>query len=425
MTEKMRDSFYKDLLGLISIRSFTRDYNGIKQCFDYIASIADRFGFCSRICAKGMVLEVYPKDMPFIPKIGIVTHVDTVPFDEKNWNYNPLGEIAENRVYGRGVIDDKVGVIYSLYAFKELERKIKPDWKIIVGSSEEESWNDISTYIREGNTIPGFIITIDGDGIQNGCRGILNLDMAFEKSIPEPTIKDFKTPNGVTNIVPDCVDIQIGHSFQKIMGKAAHSSIPEKGSNAISNTFWKHEQLFKEEYSGFAFFMAINELCGNAFFIPDGSRTIKGQDVPKTIATPTMVRMVNDKILLEMNIRLSPTITSRRDIYAAISKTREIYNCIIFVKELMLPSFIPKENKELILMQKAYEKVSGYVPKVRIALGSGYNAAFPNACIFGPRFDEEEEFESDLCHCPDESRNMDDIDKFYEILRTYLEMSLR
>ena len=424
MTDNIRNSFIDDLLGLISIQSVNGDSHGIKRCFDYIKSIADRFGFCSRVCAQGMVLEVYPHNVPIVPKIGIITHVDTVPFDETKWTHNPLGEYVDGRIYGRGVLDDKVGVIYSLYAFKELEEYIKPDWKIIIGSCEEGVWSDMKAYLGEGNTPPGFVITIDGDGIQNGCRGTLNIEMVFNCKSDHPYIKDFQTPNGVSNIVPDTVLIQLDDFVDEIKGKAAHSSAPENGINAISVAYNKHMEVIANDFPDFAIFMDNYMSKPNALFIEEGGRIIRGQKDPGTIATPTMIKMKDGKLYVRVNVRLSPSIMSKQGFYFSLAKARETYDCMILVKEMVLPAFIHKDNEELIKMQDAYEEVMGHRAEVKIALGTGYNATFPNAAIFGPRFDDDDEKEEDLCHCPDESRSLDDIEKFYKILCGYIRRSL-
>lgn len=41
-------------------------------------------------------------------------HIDTVPFDESDWSYDPLGEREENRIYGRGTTDMKGAVAAML-----------------------------------------------------------------------------------------------------------------------------------------------------------------------------------------------------------------------------------------------------------------------------------------------------------------------
>ena len=50
--------------------------------------------------------------------VGIIGHLDVVPAGD-NWTYSPFsGTIFDNKIYGRGAIDDKGPVIASLYAMK-------------------------------------------------------------------------------------------------------------------------------------------------------------------------------------------------------------------------------------------------------------------------------------------------------------------
>lgn len=52
--------------------------------------------------------------------IGMIGHLDVVP-EGTNWTHPPFsGEIADNKIYGRGAIDDKGPVISSLYAMKAI-----------------------------------------------------------------------------------------------------------------------------------------------------------------------------------------------------------------------------------------------------------------------------------------------------------------
>ena len=423
-----RSLFLADLLKLISIRSFTGDEQGIAQCFGLIEAIADRLGFETKRCASGKVLEVFPKNLSRQIKLGIIAHVDTVPFDETCWTSNPLGELSNMRVYGRGSIDDKLGVIYSLYALKELEEEIIPSWKLIVGSSEESRWVDMEEYQKENNIIPEFLFTIDGDGIQNGCRGTLNLELTFRRfETSERFVTIFDTTNETPNIIPAVIYTQVDGSIRSFIGKAAHSSVPENGINAICKAFDTYEDVLSWEFPGFARFMRAyrNEKDGSTVFLNRNPAINYKQKMPPTTVAPTICRLDDDELTLTVNIRLSPKLNKQHEVYESIYKVSYAYCCSLKVKELIMPAYIDSENPEIKLMQDAYEKVIGRRPTSKIALGTGYNAAFENAAIFGPRFDEEDEKEADLCHCTDESRSIEDIVKFYDILKEYIKSSLR
>ncbi len=426
MDIELRNSFLRDLLGLVSIESVTGNTRGIRTCFEYIEGIADRFGFCTNWCAGGKVLEVFPKNCSYVPRIGIVTHVDTVPIDKQNWIHNPFGEIANGRVYGRGTIDDKVGIIHSLYAFKELEGEIEPSWKMIIGSSEEGKWIDMRDYIAEENIIPSFVFTIDGDGIQHGCRGSLNVKLIFKRYCKDSMLKRFNTIGGAQNIVPNLVRVETDFSTCEIHGESVHSSIPEKGVNAICEAYIFYSDFIKKEFPGFYMFMnnCLNSSKGEAMFIEEGGRIITSEEVPTSIVTPTMCKLKRDTLTVTVNIRLSPTIIAKRIVSDAIEKAKQVYDCEIIVDNLIMPAYTYPSSNEIILMQDAYEKVMGRRPVSKVALGTGYNATFPDAAIFGPRFDDIDETEEDLCHRPEESRSIRDIETFYDILKEYIRSSI-
>ena len=422
-----RNLFLADLIKLISIKSFTGDEHGIKSCFELVAEIAHRFGFQTKMCAKGKVLEVYPKDLTRRIKLGIITHIDTVPFDERDWNFNPMGERSEERIYGRGTIDDKMGVLYSLYVMKELEGQIIPSWKLIIGSSEEGRWVDMEEYQREKNVIPEFLFTIDGDGIQNGCRGLLNLELEFtRKEDSEKFIQMFDTTNVTANVIPDIVYTNVDGTMRSFIGKAAHSSNPELGKNAICMAYDVYREALEEEFPGFAKLMQnyITGEEGSSIFIRKYRKEYGIYEMPGTTVAPTICRLEGDKLRLTLNVRVSPAITEKCKLYESFFKISQNYECHVKILDFIMPAFIDFENSEIKLMQNAYEKVMGRRPKPNIALGTGYNAAFENAAIFGPRFDEVDEKEEDLCHGANESRSIEDIVKFYDILIEYIKNSL-
>jgi hypothetical protein len=78
-----------------------------------------------------------------------------------------------------------------------------------------------------------------------------------------------------------------------------------------------------------------------------------------------------------------------------------------------------EENWREITVEE-YEEVMEKSTVSTIAMGVGYNAALPNCAIFGPRYaigDDEE----DTCHSADENRKVEDLFKFLEILKVFVE----
>ena len=80
--------------------------------------------------------------------LGIIGHLDVVPSGD-NWTYPPFSAtIFDNKIYGRGAIDDKGPVIASLYAMKYVldNCKVNKRVRLILGLNEENDWKCINYY---------------------------------------------------------------------------------------------------------------------------------------------------------------------------------------------------------------------------------------------------------------------------------------
>lgn len=419
-TKNFNDRIVSDILKLVSIQSFTDDPEGIKKCQKAVEEIATDLGFRTSFHADGKVLVIEPKDAIGKPELGIVVHLDTVPYDEKEWKSNPLGELKDGRIYGRGVVDDKAAIVLAMYAMSKLTKELRPTWQIIVGSSEEGEWTDMQEYLKEELELPQFSITIDGDGVQNGCRGYMDLELTFKRNANSRHITNLEVVGGVNNAVPGKAIAVIDGVAVEAHGKAAHSSIPQIGENALVNLLFI---LYApgREFSGL--FEIAADLKGNhnarCIGFEDHPEIVNGQNVGFTSVCMTNCYYLEDEIIANLNIRFSPE-TTKGEIEKAIEKICKKYGCSSAIKSLKMPAYISPETKEIKLLVDAYETVLGKTTESTFAMGCGYNSAFPNCAIFGPRFaighDEE-----DTCHSVDENRSIDDMLTFFKMLCVFIE----
>ena len=96
--------------------------------------------------------------------IGIIGHLDVVP-EGDNWTYPPFSAtIADNKIYGRGAIDDKGPVISSLYAMKAVADtcQIRKRVRLILGLNEENDWKCIN-YYKKHEESPSIGFSPDAD----------------------------------------------------------------------------------------------------------------------------------------------------------------------------------------------------------------------------------------------------------------------
>lgn len=84
--------------------------------------------------------------------IGIFGHVDIVPLGE-GWIHEPLSGVVDgNRMYGRGVLDNKGPIItnlYALYAMKELGITFNLPIRIVFGTNEESGFGCVKHFLTK------------------------------------------------------------------------------------------------------------------------------------------------------------------------------------------------------------------------------------------------------------------------------------
>ncbi len=130
-------------------------------------------------------------------------HLDVVPLGQKEWSVEPFaGKIIDGKLYGRGATDMKGGVAAIISAaIKSTKTSIPKDGvRIILSASEEDGCKGISHLANS-------------DADFGNARGII---------VAEPT-----------NNFPVCAHKGALYMWVKTFGVTAHSSMPEKGINAI------------------------------------------------------------------------------------------------------------------------------------------------------------------------------------------------
>ena len=84
--------------------------------------------------------------------MGVFGHVDVVPLGE-GWIHDPLGgEIENDRMYGRGVLDNKGPImsnLFALYAMKSLGIKFRIPIRIVFGTNEETGFKCVEHYLTK------------------------------------------------------------------------------------------------------------------------------------------------------------------------------------------------------------------------------------------------------------------------------------
>jgi putative selenium metabolism hydrolase len=196
-----KQELYALLQRLIQIRSYSGEE---KEIVEFIVHKMQEFSFDEAfIDGLGNVVGKIGSGKV---KILYDAHIDTVKVtDAKNWQYPPFdGKIVEDKIYGRGAVDEKPAMAGFLMAARIIKQQFKtsdlPFTLYVVGSVLEE---DVDGY-------PLFHL-IENEGIKP--------DYVL---LGEPT--DLKVYRGQRGRM----EVKIG-----VKGKSAHGAHCEQGDNAI------------------------------------------------------------------------------------------------------------------------------------------------------------------------------------------------
>ncbi|HZJ57502.1 MAG TPA: M20 family metallopeptidase [Clostridia bacterium] len=212
---------------------------GINRALEYTLELGEKLGFL-----VGNV-DGYAGFIEFgqgSETLGILAHLDVVPEGE-GWTYPPYGgEIHDNRIYGRGAIDNKGPALAALYAMKAVMESgvsVNKKVRLILGTDEESGWADMDYYFNK-QSMPDFGITPDANyPVIHAEKGIVHIELCKEfngagngERSPILRVKG----GSRANMVPDnCTYMLQGKADPiNVKGVSAHGSTPAKGENAIA-----------------------------------------------------------------------------------------------------------------------------------------------------------------------------------------------
>jgi succinyl-diaminopimelate desuccinylase len=143
-----------------------------------------------------------------------VCHLDVVAAGEEGWSYPPFAGVESNgKIYGRGSVDMKGGIAAAVTAIQQVvDSGVKLEGDIIFFAAAGEETDSCGARRFIGNFPPAFLRKQEGGPEIAGMV------------IPEPT--DFE----VVTAHRGMLWLEV-----KTKGRAAHSSTPELGVNAITS----------------------------------------------------------------------------------------------------------------------------------------------------------------------------------------------
>lgn len=379
--------------------------------------------------------------------LGILAHVDVVP-EGTGWTYPPYGaEIHDNKIWGRGTLDDKGPAIAALYAMKAIKDSglnLNKKVRMILGANEETGWGCMDYYFKNEKA-PDLGFTPDADfPVIYGEKGIIIFDLVTDfESKPYKGIEVKELMGGnAPNMVPDNARVllnvedtgEIKASFDKFMdlndypldlkidgnsveitagGISAHGSTPEVGKSAITYLMAFLGEIFQGQDNFSNFIGLYNERIAFQHYGEKIGCGLSDDISGKLNFNPGVLSLVDDKIILKVNVRY-PIKSSARQVYDGIHENLK-GTCMYLIEGQgeTLPLYVDKDSFLVSKLMDIYREETGDSLAEPLTIGGGtYARAMKNAVAFGPMFPGQEA----LAHQKDE---FIDIDHLMQLTRIY------
>jgi len=392
-----------------------------RKSLDHVLNAAASLGFRTENMDGHMGWCEYGEGEEMIAVLG---HLDVVPAGD-GWSFDPWGgEIKDDRIFGRGTMDDKgpsIAALYALAALRDSGLPIKRRVRILFGCNEETGARDVKYYLANGGEIPVMGFTPDAEyPVINGEKGIINV--TYSRNYAQSGELKLVYIHGGTaaNVTPAAASAKLtcseamaskicAMSFPKVVitavedgilaeaeGVSAHGSTPNQGENAIGRLVIALDAMpFEGEVKDVIHFLATKLGMES-----DGkSAGIYLQDAVSGELTLNWGTLHADESKLSMIINYRFPVTKNYSdcvpaldalfIGAGFEKAAESFKDKLY---------IPADSDLVKILLKVYKDHTGIDGKPICIGGGTYAKSLPNILAFGPIFPGDEVRE----HKPDE-----------------------
>lgn len=447
-----KDELIKNLQELIKIPSVHEESQnpnvpfGINtvKALNYILDLGQRLGFrVKNIDGYCGYIEFGSGD----ELIGIIGHLDVVPEGE-NWTYPPFeAKIVDNKIYGRGSIDDKGPVMASLYAMKAVmdyctknSISINKRVRLILGLNEERDWKCID-YYKAHEEIPSIGFSPDADfPCIYAEKGLISpfLIMDYSNFLDKDIVlKNINCNDNPLNVVPKYCSCNIAtknnittsninmvvnnliseYNFNitteivndnelKIIshGTQAHAAHPDLGVNAISRLIIVLDKLFKNYNIVVPIFDLFTKYIGLDFNGNKLNINVPDESGELTLNVGKFYFENNDlKIGLNLRVPIDTKFELIENRFSKICNDFENVCCEFTGKKA--PLHVSKDSYLVKTLCKIYNEVTSSNVKPIAIGGATYARAFDNFVSFGANLPGQK----DMCHQTDEFISIDNL----------------
>lgn len=409
-----RDKLIKSTQELVSIPSVKGEPlegkpfgEEVNRALEYVLDLGEKLGFLvGNVDGYAGFIEFGQGSETF----AILAHLDVVP-EGSGWTYPPYGgEIHNDRIYGRGAIDDKGPALAALYAMKavmESEVLVNKKVRLILGTDEESGWADMDYYFKN-QPMPDFGVTPDASyPVIYAEKGILHIELYKEFNDHNEKKSSILTIKGGSraNMVPDLCTCELkGKEPLTFEGVSAHGSNPSEGINAVIKALRVVEEKGLGDNSLDGFVLDILRFIGE-----DTTGEKLGINYSDEVSGDLTLNLGVLDINAErgkatIDIRY-PVKYTQEEILGKIEESLEGTGINIRVVHGQKPLYIPKDHFLVKTLTRVFKEQTGQELEP-LAIGGGtYARALDTGVAFGAGFPGKE----GLAHQKDEYIEIEDL----------------
>ena len=384
------EQMIRDLAGVCSFASVANQDSDnpaapygeeVNKALLYMLHLCDSFGFRTKNCDNKIG---YAEIGEGEEMVGILVHLDVVPAGD-GWIVPAYGatEVGD-RIYGRGVCDDKGPAVASVYAMKDLldsGMKFNRRIRIIFGQTEENGrWTDME-YYGETEELPTFGFTPDGSfPAIYGEKGIFHGLLHMNKN--ESGLESAYAGTAV-NVVPESAKASVIREGKEVCyeasGVSAHGSTPDLGVNAIANLM----KAMAEDGCDAKFVRMFNDCVGFDVFGGKLGIAYCDEQSGKLTLNTGMLRVTDDDVTLSLDIR-HPVTMNPADVEKGIRETVAPYGAELEVVHKQKPVYSDKHGELITSLVSVYREITGDMSEPFVIGGGTYAKAMDHIAVFGP-----------------------------------------
>lgn len=344
--------------------------------------------------------------------IGFLGHTDVISPGEGWTMCKPFEpKVIDGRLYGRGVMDDKVGVVagyYVMKAVRDLNLPIKSKLVTVVGSCEETGMEDMDNF-SEDQPAPDVCLVIDGSFPV--CYG--EKDIAYVHFTAKDSFKQIISIEGgsVINAVPASAVAKIDYSKElesaleevcqkkenltlsvsdgvitlSAAGLSAHASRPDKGENALGgliSALCECSALCDDDRK----ILGVCNLCLADSYGENLGISYSDEKMGRTTVSLDIAKTENRVLTVQVDMRVCPSLGGENMI-KRISDAFFKCGFGLVYSHNSEGYFIDPDGDVITSIMDVYRSVTGEKDAKPYTMGGGtYARRVKNAFVFGPTF---------------------------------------